>query len=201
MVPVAVKRTQPEARVATKNHISREQEAPEEGEVVGDLIAPPFLETGSTREALDKESMQTPLPPAEVEAPDSRPLVVGYGVCKSTGSNRKIPVEVKVKVKVKTPKKKQRVSKTSSFLHDDGGLQNLLPTLEEQLEELKNTKAPAMSTQEQLDVLWKHSRRTDRENKKHGLISSRFSNESVKGVKNRVFLRVVHQMNVRFDVF
>jgi hypothetical protein len=175
-VPTPVKRTsaQEEAKEAKTNHISSGQEGAEEGSVAGDLIAPPGPETVATKEAPTTESMRKPLTRFVVEAPLSPPDRLAHGVRTSTGLNRKIPV------------KKRKVS---NFLHDDGGLQTYLPTLEEQLEQLKNTKVPAMSTKEQLDVLWKHSRRTDRENKKHGLESSRFSNEAVHGLKCRTFLR------------
>jgi hypothetical protein len=175
-VPTPVKRTsaQEEAKEATTNHISSGQEGAEEGSVAGDLIAPPGPESVATKEAHTKESMQKPLTRFVVETPLSPPDRLAHGVRKSTGLNRKIPV------------KKRKVS---NFLHDDGGLQTHLPTLEEQLEQLKNTKVPAMSTKEQLDILWKHSRRTDRDNKKHGLESSRFSNEAVHGLKCRTFMR------------
>ena len=63
-------------------------------------------------------------------------------------------------------------SQMSSHLHSDGGLQDVLPRLEEMLEQLKNNEAPALSWSQQQQHLQRHQRSTERRNKTNQLHAS-----------------------------
>jgi hypothetical protein len=70
-----------------------------------------------------------------------------------------------------------------------GGLTDLLPNLDQQLQDLKVPGPPRVSVPNQLKAIKNHRRATNRRNKKFGLIGSRFSSLRVTDTKRRLFMR------------